>query len=129
MNFINSTVTITSEVPESNGIYAEEGGISIQNSIVTVSAPDSTYPALWALENLTISDGSEVHATAGDGNAIYCYDISVDGSWLDASSGYGITVYSEGDAIDIKNGATLTATSKEDCALYSEFATVTVSGT
>ncbi len=96
---------------------------------VTVSAPDSTYPALWALENLTISDGSEVHATAGDGNAIYCYNISVDGSWLDASSGYGITVYSEGDAIDIKNGATLTATSKEDCALYSEFATVTVSGT
>ena len=128
VNFINSTVTITLEVPESNGIYAEEGGISIQNSTVTVSAPDSTYPALWALENLTISDGSEVHATAGDGNAIYCYDISVDGSWLDASSGYGITVYSEGDAIDIKNGATLTATSKEDCALYSEYATVTVSG-
>lgn len=128
VNFINSTVNITSEVSASNGIYAEEGGISIQNSTVTVGAPDSTYPALWALENLTISDVSEVHATAGDGNAIYCYDISVDDSWLDASSGYGITVYSEGDAIDIKNGAKLTATSKEDCALYFEYATVTVSG-
>ena len=49
----------------------ENGGISIDNSNVTITANSSSYPAMWSLYDIAIINGSDVKASVGDSNVLY----------------------------------------------------------
>lgn len=110
-----STVTAKTTDTSSNALYAWDGGIEIKNSTVKVYAESSESPAIWAKTGIEVLSGSEVTATGGSSNTVYCdSSILVDDSTLeltDSSEKAYPALYASGD-INIANESEVTAESK-----------------
>ena len=119
-----STVTAETTDTLSNALYAWDGGIEIKNSTVKVYAEESKSPAIWAATGIEILSGSEVTATGGSNNTVYCdSSILVDDSKLtltDSSEYAYPALYANGN-IDVVNGSEVNAQSKGMRGIFAEY--------
>ncbi len=133
-----STVTARTKAESHHALYAWEGSIKINNSTVEAYAESSASPAVWAADTVEITGGSDVTATGGSSNTIYCDgDIVVNNSTVKAydTSTYAYpAIYAYGD-ITVENSSTVTAESKGMRGIFTDGnmtindSTVTASGT
>ncbi len=118
------TVTAETTDTSSNALYAWDGGIEIKNSTVKVYAEESESPAIWAAAGIEILSGSEVTATGGSSNTVYCdSSILVDDSKLtltDSSEYAYPALYANGN-IDVVNGSEVNAQSKGMRGIFAEY--------
>lgn len=131
----NSTLIASSKMDR--GIVAENGSLTIVNSDVkaTSEAREEGVPAIYAMNDFSISDNSEVIANAVSGNAVYADNqLTVDSSVLNAAAQEDYpAIYASGD-IDVKNESEVEGSGKfrgiyTDSDMTVTDSTVTATGT
>ena len=127
LHIIDSTVSATTNGTSTNAFYTQKGGIQIDRSNVTVKAGSSSYPALWALTSIEITEDSDVTASGGTGNVFYTQgEIKIDGSVVSADGKNADSPAMYANSIAISNNSDVQATGKNGNAIYVNVGDLTI---